>query len=353
MRNELRHKLIRSIFISLVFLLFVYMFWPFFTAILLATLFAFALHDSVTSLTHGKLSRSNASLVLILGILVFIATPLVFVVLKTISTIKDYSAMGLQNTSLYQSTEKLLHTLTVYTTEVASRFDLDLSKLPKPVELLSRYSDEIGGFITRSVAELPSVALSFIVFFLALYYFLNESKKVKSLFFKFDLLSESEINKIIRIIKRSSYLTLVASVLIGLLQAFIITLFAYFCGFTDFIVVFIITFISSLIPVVGSGPVTLFLMLIAFIQGDTGAGIAMIVAFAIASSVDNLIKPLILNTASEDLHPIVSLLALVGAILVYGPPGLLLGPILTQLAFNILPILNSVENSGEITTTNM
>jgi predicted PurR-regulated permease PerM len=353
MKNELRHKLIRSTFISLVFVLFAFMFWPFFTAILLASLFAFALHDSVTSFTRGKLSRSNASLLLILGFLVFIATPLIFVVLKTISTIKEYSAMGLQNTSVYQSTEKLLHTLTQYTTEFASRFDLDLSKLPKPVEVLSNYSDEIGGFATRIVAQLPAVALSFIVFFLALYYFLNESNKVKSMFFKFDLLSESEINQIIRIIKRSSYLTLVASVLIGILQAFIITVFAYFCGFTDFIVVFIITFITSLIPVVGSGPVALFLMLISFIQGDTGAGLGMMVALGIASSVDNLIKPLILNSASENLHPIVSLLALVGAILVYGPPGILLGPILTQLAFNILPILNSVEKSGEIAASDM
>lgn len=353
MNHEFRHKFIRSSFIAIVFMLFAFMFWPFFTALLLASLFSFALYDVVTNLTKYRLSRSNASLTLIMGILVFIATPLVFIVLKTISTIKEYSAVGLHNTSIYQATEQLLHRITDYGTELAARFDLDISKLPKPVEVLSGYSDEIGAFATNTVAQLPAIALSFIVFFLALYYFLNESGKVKSLFLKFDLLSETEMNQIIKIIKRSSYLTLVASILIGLIQALIITVFAYFCGFTDVIIVFIITFITSLIPVVGSGPVALFLMAISFIQGNTGSGIAMLVALVIASSVDNLIKPLILNSASEDLHPILSLLALIGAILVYGPPGILLGPILTQLAFNILPILGSEEKSGEIAPTDI
>lgn len=353
MTHNLRHKMIRFTFVSLIFVLFAFMFWPFFTALLLASLFAFALYDTVNKLTRAKISRSNASLLLMSGILIFIAVPLVFIVLKTISTIRDYSAIGLQNTSIYQTTEKLLLSLTDYGGQLAARFDLDISKLPKPVELLSSYSDEIGSFATNAISQLPSVALSFIVFFLALYYFLNESRKIKSLLLRFDLLSETEINKIIQIIKRSSFLTLVASVLIGVVQALIITIFAYFCGFTDFIIVFIITFITSLIPVVGSGPVALFLMLISFIQGSTAAGVAMLVALVIAGSVDNLIKPLILNSASEDLHPIVSLLALVGAILVYGPTGILLGPILTQLAFNILSILRTEEKSGEIAPTDI
>ncbi len=50
--------------------------------------------------------------------------------------------------------------------------------------------------------------------------------------------------------------------------------------------------------------------------------------------------PFVVNSGgADDLHPVLSLLALIGAIIVYGAAGILLGPILTQLALKIVPIL--------------
>jgi predicted PurR-regulated permease PerM len=48
---------------------------------------------------------------------------------------------------------------------------------------------------------------------------------------------------------------------------------------------------------------------------------------------------LLVSSNEEELHPIISLVAIIGAIIVYGIPGLLLGPILTQVAFRIIPLL--------------
>lgn len=348
MFSEYRHKIIRNFFITLIFALFALMFWPFFTSILLASLFAFALHDILNKITAKKIPKKWASLLLIISIILFIATPSAYIVLKTVSTIKHYAHDGIESTAIYQATVKALQDTTIYITDTAAQFDLDLSKMPQPVELLEKYSGEVGSVVTKIASSLPRIAMSLIVFFLTLYYFLNESHKIKHLFIKFDLLSDVELNKISAVIKKSSYLTLVASILIGNLQAFVVSIFAYFCGFTDFFVVYIITFIFSLIPIIGSAPVSIFLSLISFIEGNTGAGIAMAVAFAIASSLDNLIKPFLLNSNTEDLHPVVSLLALIGSVLIYGPIGILLGPILTSLAFSILPILGSEENTGDI-----
>ncbi len=324
------------------------MFWPFFTAILLAALFAFALNDIVSRIALRKINRKLASILLLLSLLVFIAAPILFLSITTVSTIKEYVAIGIQNTSFYQLTLKLFHQISDFIVNMGGKLHIDVTSVTKPVEMLNEYSGELGAFATNTVAKIPQFALSLFVFFLALYYFLNESGQVKSLIVKFDLVSESEMNKIVSIIKVSSFRTLIASIIIATVQALVIALFAYFCGFTDFFLVFIVSFVFALVPVVGSAPVSIFLILISFIQGNTGAGIAMIVALVIASSLDNLIKPLILKSENDDIHPIILLLALIGGILVYGAPGILLGPVLTQLAFNILSILNFDENSGDI-----
>ncbi len=342
-----KHKIIRTIFIALIFILFALTFWPFLTELLLSALFAFAFHDFTKKMYARKISRIYASLIVTLGVFIFIATPLIFITLKTIATIKEYAKVGIHHTSLYQSTEKLLQDLMIYLTTIAERLDLDVSKFPQPTDFLSRYAGEVGSLATGIVAKLPQIGLSIFIFFLGLYYFLNQSQKIKDQFLKFDLLSKVETNKIISILKSSSYLTLAISLLIATIQAFVVSIFAYLSGYTEFFIIYICTFVFSLVPVVGSAPVPLFLMLISFMQGSNAAAIAMLVAGVIAGSIDNLIKPLLLSAVEESLPPILSLITLIGAILVYGAIGILIGPIITRLATNILNILRPDEKSGE------
>lgn len=348
MNADKKHKIIRTIFISTVFVLFALTFWPFITELLLSALFAFAFHDYLTKITKFNIKRPYASLIITLGVLIFIATPFVFILLKTITAVKNYTAVGLHNTVIYQSTEKMLRDITNNIAAIANRFDIEVTKLPNPADFLTKYSSEIGTYATGIVTKIPDITLSLFVFFLGLYYFLNESQKIKSRFLKLDLLSEIEANNIIKILKKSSHFTLVISLLIASVQALTVSVFAFFSGYTDFFIIFIVTFIFSLVPVVGSAPVPVFLMLIAFIQGNSGIAIAMLVAGIIAGSIDNLIKPIILSSVGEELPPILSLLTLIGAILVYGAVGILIGPIITQLALNILDIFKAGDKSGEI-----
>lgn len=349
MNAEKKHKIIRTSFILFVFVLFAFTFWPFITELLLAALFAFSLHDLMNKITKKSMKRQYASLIITLGVLIFIATPLVFITLKTITTVKNYSITGIHNTEFYQSTEKIVNDVTARIATIANRFDIDASKLPNPTDFLTKYSGVIGTYATKFITKVPDITLSLFVFFLGLYYFLSESQKIKTKFLNLDLLSEIETNGLIKILKYSSYHTLVISLLIASIQACIIGIFAYFSGFTDFFLIFIITFVFALVPVVGSAPMPAFLMLISFMQGNTGAAIALLVAGLLAGSIDNLIKPILLSySGSEDLPPIISLITLIGAILVYGAVGILIGPIITQLALNILDILQPDNKSGEI-----
>jgi predicted PurR-regulated permease PerM len=346
-----KQKIARYSLISLILILFVLMFVPFFAPLLIAALFAFALNDYVGYFTTKGLKKSYATLLITFGALLGVAAPFIFIVLKAVSLVKTFSATGVKDTAIYLATEKLLLNISESVTSLGSRFGLDLSQLPNPTELLSKYSSVIGNFATNILTRIPDLGLALFVFFLGLYFFLTEAQKIKSQIIKWQLLPENETDNLIRIIKNSSRLTLVASVLIGMLQALIISTVAYFCGFSEFFIIFLVTAVCSLLPVVGSAPTPLFLMLVAFVQGNTGAAIAMLVASIVAGAVDNLIKPMVLNSSGDnELHPILSLLTLIGAIIAFGAIGILIGPIITQLALDMLPSLISDEKSGEIQT---
>lgn len=339
-------RLIRIFIVVVVMLLFAAMFYPFLTPLLMASLFAFAFENLISKYTQKYKSRVWVTLALVVLLCLFVVTPLIIVGFKTISSIKEATASGLQSSALYQTVEKFLGEISEKINSIAQSFDLDASELPQLGNILSKGSQSMAGWATDFVAAVPDKTLSLLVFLASLYYFLVEAPSIKKAFVQLQLLKQGELGQLIAIIQRSSYITIVASALVGALQATIVATFAYFCGYKEFMIIFVLTFLFSLIPVIGAAPVAFLLALISFLQGHNGSAIAMLVGSVIAGSIDNVVKPLIVSSSSDELHPILSLLALIGAIIIYGAPGILLGPILTQLALKVIPILlPRIENS--------
>lgn len=342
-------RIIRILIASIIMLLFAVMFWPFLTPLLLAALFAFAFEKLVTKYTAQYKSRVLVTSILLVLLCLFVVVPIVIVVIKTISSIKEAAASGLQNSQLYQMLEQFLTNISAKINTIAHSLDMDTSQLPQLGDLFSRGSQSVASFATDFIAAIPDKTLSLLVFLGSLYYFLVESATIKKTFVNLQILKKSELTQMIEIVKKSSYITIVASALIGALQASIVAIFAYFCGYNEFMILFVLTFLFSLIPVIGAAPVAVLLSLLSFLQGQSGAGVAMIIGALIAGSIDNIVKPMIVSSSSEDLHPVLSLLALIGAIIVYGAPGILLGPILTQLALKVVPILFPHDEPSENT----
>lgn len=332
-------RLIRIFIASVIMAFFAVMFWPFLTPLLLAALFAFAFEKLVTQYTKKYKSRVLVTSILVALLCLFVVVPVVIVGIKSFSSIKEAAGAGLQNSQFYQMVEKFASGLSEKINSIAKAFDMDTTQLPQLGDVLSKGSQSIAGYATDFIAAVPDKTLSLLVFLGSLYYFLVESPSIKKTFVNLHLLKKNELNQLIEIVKKSSYITIVASALIGALQAVIVASFAYFCGFTEFMIIFVCTFIFSLIPVIGAAPVALFLAVLSFLQGSGGAAVTLVIGSVIAGSIDNVVKPMIVSSSSEDLHPVLSLLALIGAIIVYGAPGILLGPILTQLALKVIPIL--------------
>ena len=132
---------------------------------------------------------------------------------------------------------------------------------------------------------------------------------------------------------------MVSSIFIGVLQASIVGFGALVCGVGDFVVVFVVTFFCSFIPVIGAGPVALALSVYQLFLGEYGSAIVLGVLAFVAGTVDNLLRPYLVSSSEADLHPIVSLLAIIGALVTFGMPGLFLGPVIASVAVKIIPTL--------------
>ena len=349
LQSEYVPVFVRIVLTSVILGLFLWMFTPFLTPIIMAALFGFGLDPYVSRFGLKKKRRTFPTLMILSAFFTVILIPLTVVVYKIVSLTRDLTAAGLEGPTSLQMFQKVLAKVNEVIQQAASSIGMDPSTLPSPVGLIA----QVGAFLAGKIGDLASVGPEFVIdvliFSLALYFFLTESKLIRRGVSRFRVISERELDQIIRIVQRTSYLTLVVSAIVGAVQATIVAIGALIFGYPEFMLIFVITFFISFVPVIGAGPVAFVLAILSLIQGEFGSAVGLGVVAAIAGSVDNILKPWIVSsTSEEDLNPVISTLAIIGAVLVYGIPGLLLGPILTELAFKIVPILFADEHAEEL-----
>lgn len=337
-RREIFRFLITAFFIGAFALLFL----PFYAEILLAGIVAMAIEPYLGRIV--KLYKfgwkPSVAIALVVLFLVF-ALPVTMVVYKGYATFLDISKVGFQNTDFFQNLTSLKAALVGFAESSLTSMGLEESINLEGVlgDGLSQAANVLMAMSSSMVARIPGLLISLFIYTAALYFFLAEAKTIRQLFNRLQLLEPAEAGRFISLLQKSSFNTLITSVLIGVIQATIVSLGALFFNGGSFGVVWVVTFFCSYIPVIGAGPVALVLGLFKVISGDMGQALGFLVVAIIGGTTDNVIRPYLISSGEEDLHPVVSLLAIVGALMIFGMPGLFLGPVIASVAVKIIPAL--------------
>lgn len=97
--------------------------------------------------------------------------------------------------------------------------------------------------------------------------------------------------------------------------------------------------ILSFLPVVGAFLIWMPAAIYLFAIGNTGLGVGMLIwGTVVISSVDNIVKPMIIGKSSA-LHPVLAFIGVLGGLVAFGIMGFLMGPLVLSLfavVFNIL-----------------
>jgi predicted PurR-regulated permease PerM len=105
------------------------------------------------------------------------------------------------------------------------------------------------------------------------------------------------------------------------------------------------TFIFAWVPMVGSFPVFVAAGVWLGSLGAWGKLVALIIAACVTGVADNFVRPSILRGAS-DMHPLVSLVAILGGIELFGLLGVMLGPVFVAIFLACSRVWPSVARSA-------
>lgn len=345
---RLRSSWVIATLLLLLLVSFVYINLPFILPFVLAGIFALGLNDFVNrNSKRWKLNRGLVIALVVLAGLVIFWAPLSLAVYRivTITKIPD-------NLTSAVATDQL-NTLKNFTVNLVQKVSgiigVDLTTpVRETLDGLIRKAGEFAlTFSSLVIRSAPSLVFNGLMFLIFLIVLLVQSKRLHDFSVKYSPLNETITNKLITVAKMSCSVTLFSTFVIGVIQAALIGLGSLVTGEGDFWLVTPITFVLAFIPVIGAGPVGFLLTLLAFIGGRTGPAITMLVFTLIASTIDNVLKPLLIGGKDIKISPLLGFTCVLGAIIMLGLPGLLIGPVLMNLFVRTTPLLLPELNNNK------
>jgi len=312
-------------------------FFPFLMEILLAAFFAFALAPVTQKLaTHKYFGRKGWVAVTILGLVLAIVIPIILLGVSFFNLVNEFSTEGFQNSDLYkdlvQARVFIMETARdlMKTFNISGRFNLTAMGN----QFISGTGSKIVNASGTLAARIPDFVLSLFIFCCTLYVFLSEGRKIRRLLTRNQFIPVHDLDRLIQIFQKSCYTTLVASVIVGLIQAATVALGSIALKANHALLIFLVTFIFSFIPVIGAAPVAFFMGFLSLIKGENGIALGYLVLGFIAGTMDNVIRPWLVRGKGE-VHAVVMLIAIIGAIMLFGIPGLFLGPMFVSVAVQV------------------
>jgi predicted PurR-regulated permease PerM len=229
-------------------------------------------------------------------------------------------------------------------------------KEPGPLNVAALYESAaaaIGGFLVDVVKGLLRTLIGLIIMVIALYYFLVDGPSMIHTMMRLSPLDnqyERELLDRFANVSRGVVVAVLASAVAqGLLAGA-----GFYLALSDKAPIFLLmmlTMVLAVVPFVGAAGVWIPTCLWIFfykerlvdgqwVEGDTFTALVLAAYCAgVVSTIDNVIKPLVLHGQSN-LHPLLALMSVLGGVTVLGPVGILVGPMLVAFVHALLVMVN-------------
>lgn len=227
--------------------------------------------------------------------------------------------------------------------------------VPHQAQILEKAAEAVstvGTFIVSRLSDVTRGTLTFLVnvviLLYAMYFFLTDGRRLLDGVLNPMPLSSSERDRIVGRFVTVTRAALASTVVIGVIQGLLGGIAFSVMGVPGAVFWGTVMAVFSMIPGVGPAIVWIPACIYLFAIGRTGVAIGLVVYFAlIVGSVDNVLRPRLVGRDTQ-LPDLLVLLSTLGGLVMFGPVGFILGPVLAALFVTTWDIFTSfVRDSKE------
>jgi predicted PurR-regulated permease PerM len=189
----------------------------------------------------------------------------------------------------------------------------------------------IGSHAAESAAAVAGMLAKLTLMFLFMFYFYLDGPRMLARIVRLSPLPDAYEKALFQrflTVGRGAFLGIFV---IGALQGLLTGLMFWATGVPSPVFLGLLTMLASVIPAFGAGLIWLPAALFLFFSGHTTAGIiVLLIGTFVISTIDNLLRPLIVGKSIQ-MHDIMVLVSTLGGLMVFGFSGFIIGPILAAL----------------------
>ncbi len=312
-----------------------FIFQPFIYALIFASVFTVVfkpVHQRILSAVGGR--EGFAVLLTLLSIIVFVVTPLVLLAMQI------FQEAGQLYSSISGGSE---------VDGILSVFNILVQKIQELFPITQGFSFDINqytkqgllwllqniGFVFSNIAML---LISFFVFLISFFYLLKDGKKMRKFIVSLSPLSDEDDEVILKKLENATNSVVKGSLTVALIQGAMTAIgFAIF-GVPNPIFWGSVASVTALIPGVGTMLVLAPAIIFLFLTSSAFAGFGLLAwGVGAVGLIDNLLGPKLVASGAK-LHPLMVLLSVLGGLILFGPIGLLIGPLTVSLLLALVDL---------------
>ena len=204
----------------------------------------------------------------------------------------------------------------------------------------------IGPIAARTPVVIVKLIIGLIVMTVALFYFLADGGRILAAAMRLIPLDARYQWQLLEEFEEVSRAVVSSTLLAAIVQAVLAGFGFYVAGLKGVFLLTLLTFFGALVPFVGAAAVwgTASLYLLFFVKDTWAAAGLALWGLCVVSTVDNIIKPIVLHGQSK-LHPLLALLSVLGGVGALGPIGIFVGPIAVAFLQAALTMLQTELDS--------
>lgn len=336
-----RHWKVLAWVVSVLALLACWVLSPLWVPLLLAAWFAHIAFPLYQRVYKAVRQRDRAAAVLTVLLTVALMAPLAVATLSLSSSALELGQKVLQSDSGSEALEALVGN------GASTRLNFQEFELQQWLDLAREHGSQALGAANTLLTVVTKLFVGLVVFVAAFYIFLVQGKQLYAWLLDRSPLSRGHTHRLAEAFAETGHGLIVGVGLTSLIQGAIAAVGYLVTGVPSALVLGLATAFASLIPSIGSGlvwvPVTAGLAL----SGRTGAALVLLVVGGIVCTIDNVIRPLLMQYGNLRLHGLLLFVAMLGGMAVFGGGGLLLGPLIVRLATEGLTMLKE-HRAGQV-----
>ncbi|OGI89514.1 hypothetical protein A2911_01350 [Candidatus Nomurabacteria bacterium RIFCSPLOWO2_01_FULL_40_15] len=197
-------------------------------------------------------------------------------------------------------------------------------------------------FIEKNITKIFSTTLStlfsFLLMLLTIFYFLKDGARWKKALVVLSPLADRDDEKIIDRLALAVNGVIKGYLLVALAQGVLMGLGLALFGVPNPALWGVVAAITSLIPSIGTALVSIPAIIFLFVSGSTSPAIGLLIwAVLVVGLVDNFLSPLFISK-KINIPSLLILFSVLGGISMFGPVGILIGPLTISLLYTLISI---------------